>query len=324
MVFYNDGKGGFADEESIYPGGSTFNSVLVDLDGQNGLDLVVTRNTARDLAVYTNLGDGSFKFLGNVPAGNDPKAIKAGDLNGDHHADVVVANDSAGVITVFLGDGTGGLSLLRTYRSGVQPRELVMVDLNGNGALDMVVAGGRGSTAVNRFLGNNDGTFDGPVDFQSGPRPNSIDSADFDLDGKPDVAAANWSLDNEAQATLSILFGDGLGAFPRKVDLKPPTGIFRKITAVACGQLDQVKFKRGDPNGDGSINITDPIVILRRLFQSGVLPCEDAADFDDNGQVEITDVIGVLSWLFLKGDRPPPPFPQKGVDPTPDRLGCDG
>src|SRR5262245_41904081 len=26
MVFYNDGKGGFADEESIYPGGTCFNS----------------------------------------------------------------------------------------------------------------------------------------------------------------------------------------------------------------------------------------------------------------------------------------------------------
>ncbi len=233
-----------------------------------------------------------------------------------------VANDSAGVITVFLGDGAGSLSLLRTYNAGVQPRELVMVDLNGDGVRDMVVAGGRNSSFVDRFLGNNDGTFRGPVNYSSGPRPNSVDSADFDLDGKADVAVANWSLDNESQASLSILFGDGLGDFPRKVDLRPPTGIFRKITALAAGQLDQERFKRGDSNVDGSINITDPIVVLRHLFQSGEIPCEDAADFDDNGTLEITDVVGVLSWLFLRGEKPGAPHPAKGVDPTPDRLRC--
>ncbi len=320
-VFFNDGYGEVARSIVLKPGGETFHSVLADLDGADGLDLVVTRNETDDLAVYLNRGGGNLVFRGNEPAIDGPKALKAGDFNRDGHVDIAVVNDAGGRVAILLGDGSGRLSLLTSYTVGVQPRELAVVDLDRNGIADLVVAGGRGSDYISRLLGNGDGTFRDRRDFATGPRPNSVDSADFDLDGLPDLAVANWSLDNPSLATLSILYGDGAGAFPRKKDLVPSEG-FRKITALAAGQLDQARFVRGDTVEDGSINITDAIAILTYLFGTGRLSCLDAADVDDNSELQITDPIRLLTWLFLVGEPPAAPFPDPGTDPTPDWIGC--
>ncbi|MBI4606606.1 MAG: hypothetical protein HY721_31980 [Planctomycetes bacterium] len=83
-----------------------------------------------------------------------------------------------------------------------------------------------------------------------------------------------------------------------------------------------VGFLRGDANGDGGINISDPIHVLSYLFLGGPVPgCPDAADGDDSGDLNITDGIFSLSWLFLGGPAPPDPGPSMcGVDPTEDDL----
>jgi hypothetical protein len=330
LLLFNDGAGNFDRISDISPGGKSFNSVLVDLDGKDGLDLVVSRNSAQDLAIYLNYGDGNFGLQGTAPAGADPKAIRAADLNGDGKPDVVTANDSAGVITVFLGDGAGGLSLDQTYAAGKGPRELVLPDLDSDGKPDVVVAGGKGSTIVTRFYGSGDGKLADREDFESGPRPNSVDAGDFDLDGNADVAVANWSLDDPTLATLSILYGDGLGGFPRKLDLVPFGG-FRKITAVAVGQLDdagappETLFRRGDANADAKLDLTDSIAVLGFLFtgQPATLPCPKSADVDDSGKLDISDGIAGLGFLFL-GDAPPPaPYPDCGTDGTADSLSCE-
>jgi hypothetical protein len=36
----------------------------------------------------------------------------------------------------------------------------------------------------------------------------------------------------------------------------------------------------------------------------------------------ITDAIYILNFLFLGGPAPLPPFPECGIDPTVDGLGC--
>ncbi|HVR73984.1 MAG TPA: CotH kinase family protein, partial [Planctomycetota bacterium] len=81
-------------------------------------------------------------------------------------------------------------------------------------------------------------------------------------------------------------------------------------------------FRRGEVDGTGTIDLTDALYILRHLFQSGEMPCEDAADVDDNGALNLTDVIVLLGYLFQGGAQPPEPFDQEGADPTEDDLGC--
>ena len=59
------------------------------------------------------------------------------------------------------------------------------------------------------LLGNGDGTFQPPsVDFAGGAHPRSVAVADFNGDGKPDLAVANAGSD-----TVSVLLGNGNGTF---------------------------------------------------------------------------------------------------------------
>ena len=67
------------------------------------------------------------------------------------------------------------------------------------------------------------------------------------------------------------------------------------------------RFVRGDANSDGSINLTDGIVILNYLYLGAAPPaCLDAADVDDDGGnlPTITDAIYIFNWLFLGGVEP--------------------
>ena len=98
------------------------------------------------------------------------------------------------------------------------------------------------------------------------------------------------------------------------------------------------RFIRGDVNGDGWINISDPIWLLNYLFRGGgEPPCFDAADTNDDGRVGLTDAIflGVYLWPNLSVDvpfdsmRPLAPFPACGEDPSDleipagDGVGCE-
>ncbi len=91
--------------------------------------------------------------------------------------------------------------------------------------------------------------------------------------------------------------------------------------AAACaiaGQETPV-FKRADADGNGSIDLTDPIALLAYLFLGGENPsCPDAADADDSGTLDLTDAVVSLSWQFLGGPAPPEPGPMIcGPDSTP-------
>ncbi len=87
--------------------------------------------------------------------------------------------------------------------------------------------------------------------------------------------------------------------------------------------LPQKDFVRGEVNGDGSIDVSDPVRLLLILFVGlFTLDCPDSADANDDGEVDIADAIFLLNYLFQGGRRPPAPFPTAGQDPTPDELIC--
>lgn len=80
-------------------------------------------------------------------------------------------------------------------------------------------------------------------------------------------------------------------------------------------------FRRGDVNGDGKIDLSDPVSILMAvLLQGPPLMCPIAADANDDGKLDLADAISLLGFLFQnEGANPlPAPFPGCGTDPTPD------
>ena len=69
--------------------------------------------------------------------------------------------------------------------------------------------------------------------------------------------------------------------------------------------------------------VADAVSLLAILFQGHLAPdCADTMDGNDDGQLNVADAIYVLNFLFSGTAAPPPPFPERGVDPTRDDLAC--
>jgi len=79
-------------------------------------------------------------------------------------------------------------------------------------------------------------------------------------------------------------------------------------TPAGAGEV----FRRGDADGNGSVELTDVIRALTWQFVGGVeLPCQDAADIDDDGAITLTDAIRSLNYQFVgvPGTMPEAPGP---------------
>ncbi len=89
-------------------------------------------------------------------------------------------------------------------------------------------------------------------------------------------------------------------------------------------------FRRGDVQGDGSIDLSDPLRLLFHLFLAEEIGCPDAADLDDDGSLRLNDAVGLLNYLFRGGAAPAAPGPLCGRDVNADALpecgtsGCSG
>jgi uncharacterized protein (DUF1800 family) len=88
-----------------------------------------------------------------------------------------------------------------------------------------------------------------------------------------------------------------------------------------------LKFFRGDTNGDGQVNVSDAIGTFNYLFVGNAsVNCLDAADSNDDGTVNLSDGLYALNALFTGGPAIPAPGTGVcGLDPTPEApdLGCD-
>ena len=103
-------------------------------------------------------------------------------------------------------------------------------------------------------------------------------------------------------------------------------GWYIDLLSIPTGDAPtEVRFKRGDANGDGQIDLSDSVKILVGLFldRSDVLSCAKTADADDSGSTDISDALLLLNFLFLGERAPAGPFPGCGIDPTADEVSCE-
>ncbi len=137
-----------------------------------------------------------------------------------------------------------------------------------------------------------------------------------------------------AGVTWAWTFGDGQSSTEQNpVHVYSSAGVF-SANVIATGpggtsapaevtvSVLQPVFLRGDNNGDGFLDISDPIQALEFMFGTGSVICESALDINDDGIVDLSDVINSLSTIFEGTFTPSAPFPDCGTDPTPDSLAC--
>jgi Bacterial Ig-like domain (group 3)/FG-GAP-like repeat len=187
---------------------------VADFNNDGNADLAVVNGyqTGDGISVLEGNGDGTFTpFAGSpipLPNGAGPGAIVAADFNGDGNADIAVANFldptiNNGSVDIFLGNGKGAFtaSAQSPINVGPSPFAMTALDYNGNGITDLAVAnyapaGYNDNPAtppppgtVTLLIGKGDGTFSTPLaPFPVGQLPNDVVTADFNGDGKPDLA----------------------------------------------------------------------------------------------------------------------------------------
>jgi hypothetical protein len=210
LVALGYGKGAFNSAGHLYVQGFPAGAAAGDFNQDGKLDVAVagggsTKYPNSGVAVSLGNGDGTFiEAAGSpIPLGQSLSAIVAGDFNGDGKLDLAVTDAVGNNIYVILGNGDGTFQTPISFATGNAPNAIVAGDFNNDGKLDLAVTNYSDST-VTLLLGNGDGTFTeaSGSPYSVGKGPVSITVADFNGDGKLDLAVAN-NLDGTG--TVSIL-----------------------------------------------------------------------------------------------------------------------
>lgn len=178
----------------------------------------VSSNNPNSLYIFTNDGTGALSLAHTYLVQPQVEAIATADFNGDGNLDLIaVSTDLTSGnwgYTVLLGNGDGSFQSPVFYPQSavLDGSTIVIADFNNDHKLDIAVPAGSGTFAV--VLGNGDGTFGAPMYFFDGNSDNiaasALVAADFNGDGKIDLAASDYSI---PIGGMALLLGNGDGTF---------------------------------------------------------------------------------------------------------------
>jgi hypothetical protein len=320
-VFLGKGDGTYG-PGATYPTGAGPLWVRVDdLNGDGRQDLMTLSRPCcgprEGISILFGAGDGTFAPEIRVLADRAPLSATPGDFNGDGFEDLAVGIPCANAdgtycqgtdIEVLIGDGSGAFAPGTPQTIPDSAFALAAADFDGDGRLDLATQNSRNypstTLEMSLLLGHGDGTFGVPTQFgELGGGGGSILAADFNADGRPDVALAACC----NTRYVSFFLNGGNGAFSESF--------------LAVG-YDPVGLVAGDADGDGHFDLavanfrSDDVSILRGDGAGGFadalsIPAGNGpgsvafADVDRDGRIDLSvanELSGTVLTRFGNGD----------------------
>ncbi|MEG4494259.1 FG-GAP-like repeat-containing protein, partial [Microcoleus sp. D3_18_C4] len=241
----------FAPQTTFATGNRPQSVSIGDFNGDGKPDLAVANNFSSSVSILLNTtptgaATPTFAPQTTFATGGSPQSVSIGDFNGDGKPDLAVANGTSSNVSILVnttptGAATPTFAPQAPLTTGNFPASVSIGDINGDGKPDLAVANANSdnvSILVNTTpTGVATPTFATQTTFATGDNPQSVRIGDFNGDGKPDLAVANFSSGN-----VSILLNT------------TPTGVatptFAPQTTFATG-ANPSSVSIGDFNGDG-------------------------------------------------------------------------
>ncbi len=299
---------------------------------------IVTMNVgaAANVSVLLGNGDGTFSKPAkatSLPTGTLPIGYAVGDFNKDGKLDIaVITNPSINVYNaqLMLGNGDGTFALQsQTNSTGTiaAATSIQSYDLNNDGDMDLLTTNSDGSVSV--LLGSGNGFFRSAVlTTKIASTLGSSVIADFNGDGKPDVAVAD-----PATGLVYLLPGNGDGTFNVQPAFSGPAGAqvaaWGNLTAAPPpGKADLVVTGSNGAvwiflsNGDGTFTLGQSFVtagtpsgVAVGAYNGDSVPGLAIANQGTSSSATVPDIVSIVSGYGDGTFAVAPPFTTT-ADPT--------
>jgi hypothetical protein len=227
---------------------------------------IATGNVSDASVLLKDAGDAGFTAPGglgtaNIFTGSGANSIGIADFNSDGHNDLAIANSLDGDVEVVNGEApnandaqTGFSSADAQYIpiSFTDQRYVMSVAIGdlGNGHADVVATvDGNGAGEIVLLINDGHEHFTQTA-LPTGVGPTQAVIGDFNRDGRPDIAVANYGLGNLSGASdpgLEVFLNNARGGYTTKTY---PTG----TVATSAGD-SPMSLAAGDFNGDGATDL---------------------------------------------------------------------
>lgn len=236
-----NGAGGFAAAVNTSGLSGPEGIAVGDIDNDTNPDVVVANPGTSSVIVLKGNGMGGLVMGTPVSVGASARYLALVDVTKDQKLDLLVPNNAETTVSFRPGNGNGTFGAGANLAVGIDPYAVVVGDVNGDQNPDFLFTSS-GANKVGVMLGNGAGAFNAAAGspFAVGSFPAFMTVADLNSDGVLDFISANQS-----SANLSILSGNGTGAFAA-FPASPLAG-GNGPTGVAAG----------DFNGDGLIDLAN-------------------------------------------------------------------